>query len=76
MNEHLLSLTVWIPIVGALLVTLAPKSATKGISTVASFLAMIASIVQGLPSPNNTRDDRITTKTKKQLRMAIILHPF
>jgi NADH-quinone oxidoreductase subunit M len=45
MNEHLLSLTVWIPIVGALLVTLAPKSATKGISTVASFLAMIASIV-------------------------------
>jgi NADH-quinone oxidoreductase subunit M len=45
MNEHLLSLTVWIPIVGALLVVLAPKSATKGISTVASFLAMVASIL-------------------------------
>src|SRR6187401_2228840 len=45
MNEHLLSLTVWIPIVGALLVVLAPKSATKGIATVASFAAMIASIL-------------------------------
>jgi NADH-quinone oxidoreductase subunit M len=40
-----LSLTIWIPIVGALLVVLAPKSATKGIATLASFLAMVASIV-------------------------------
>jgi NADH-quinone oxidoreductase subunit M len=46
MLEHsLLSLTVWIPIVGALLVVLAPKSATKGIATVASFLAMAASVL-------------------------------
>ena len=48
MNEHLLSLTVWIPIVGALLVVLAPKSATKGISTVASLLAMVASVFVAL----------------------------
>src|SRR5436189_4133513 len=48
MNEHLLSLTVWIPIVGALLVVLAPKSATKGLAAVASFLAMIASILIAL----------------------------
>ena len=45
MNEHLLSLTIWIPILGALLVTIAPKSAAKGLSAVASFLAMIASIL-------------------------------
>jgi NADH-quinone oxidoreductase subunit M len=45
MNEHLLSLTIWIPIVGALLVILAPKSATKGISAVASFVAMAASVL-------------------------------
>src|SRR6185436_18118819 len=45
MNEHLLSLTIWIPIAGALLVTLAPKSATKAIATVASFAAMVASIL-------------------------------
>src|SRR6185295_18566361 len=45
MNEHLLSLTIWIPIVGALLVVLAPKSATKGIAALASFLAMAASIL-------------------------------
>src|SRR5688572_10916474 len=45
MNDHLLSLTIWIPIVGALLVVVAPKSATKGISAVASFFAMIASIL-------------------------------
>jgi NADH-quinone oxidoreductase subunit M len=40
-----LSLTIWVPIVGALLVVLAPKTATKGIALLASFLAMIASIV-------------------------------
>ncbi len=45
MNDHLLSLTIWLPIVGAALVVLAPKNAAKGISTVASFLAMVASIV-------------------------------
>src|SRR6185295_525652 len=45
MNEHLLSLTIWIPIVGALLVAVAPKSATKGISTAASALAMVVSIL-------------------------------
>jgi NADH-quinone oxidoreductase subunit M len=44
-EEHLLSLTIWIPIVGALLVTLAPKNAAKAISLVASFLAMAASIL-------------------------------
>jgi NADH-quinone oxidoreductase subunit M len=48
MNEHLLSLTIWIPIAGALLVTIAPKSAAKGLSALASFLAMIASIVVAL----------------------------
>src|SRR5262245_16888341 len=45
MNEHLLSLTIWIPILGALLVVLFPKNMAKPISTVASFIAMIASIV-------------------------------
>ena len=45
MNEHLLSLTIWIPIVGALLVVLAPKSATKGLAAVASFAAMVASVL-------------------------------
>jgi len=45
MNEHLLSLTIWIPIIGALLVTIAPKSATKGLSVLASLGAMIASIL-------------------------------
>src|SRR6187549_3154870 len=45
MNEHLLSLTIWLPIVGAILVVLAPKNATKGIAALASFLAMVASIV-------------------------------
>jgi NADH-quinone oxidoreductase subunit M len=45
MNEHLLSLTIWIPIVGALLVVIAPKSAAKAISTIASLAAMIASIM-------------------------------
>src|SRR6185436_19591414 len=45
MNEHLLSLTIWIPIAGALLVTIAPKSATKAIATIASFAAMVASIM-------------------------------
>ena len=44
MNEHLLSLTIWLPIVGAILVVLAPKNATKGIAALASFLAMVASI--------------------------------
>ncbi|MBI3857911.1 MAG: NADH-quinone oxidoreductase subunit M [Planctomycetes bacterium] len=44
MNEHLLSLTIWIPIAGALLVVLAPKNAAKAISTVASAAAMVASI--------------------------------
>ena len=44
-EEHLLSLTIWIPIVGALLVTLAPKSATRAIAAVASLLAMMASIL-------------------------------
>jgi NADH-quinone oxidoreductase subunit M len=44
LEKMLLSLTVWIPIAGALLVILAPKSATKAVATVASFLAMIASI--------------------------------
>src|SRR4051812_23359857 len=48
MNEHLLSLTIWIPIAGALLVTLAPKSATKGIAALASLLAMGASILVSL----------------------------
>src|SRR4051794_24477830 len=48
MNEHLLSLTIWIPIVGALLVILAPKSATKGLAGAASFAAMIASILVSL----------------------------
>src|SRR5579862_4967536 len=45
MDQHLLSLTIWIPILGALLVTVAPKSAAKGLSAVASFAAMIASIL-------------------------------
>src|SRR6185295_2487178 len=45
MNAYLLSLTIWIPIVGAVLVAIAPKSAAKAISTVASLAAMIASIV-------------------------------
>ncbi|HVE43453.1 MAG TPA: NADH-quinone oxidoreductase subunit M [Planctomycetota bacterium] len=56
MNEHLLSLTVWIPIVGALLVVLAPKSATKGLATAASFLAMVASILVALRfQPNGAK---------------------
>src|SRR5258706_9341404 len=45
MNEHLLSLTIWIPIVGALLVVLAPKTATKGIATLASAVAMLVSVL-------------------------------
>ncbi|HLY12264.1 MAG TPA: hypothetical protein VKW04_23375, partial [Planctomycetota bacterium] len=48
MNEHLLSLTIWIPILGALLVTVSPKSATKALSILASFAAMIASIIVAL----------------------------
>jgi NADH-quinone oxidoreductase subunit M len=48
MNQYLLSLTVWIPIAGALLLVLFPKSATKGIASIASFLAMVASIVVAL----------------------------
>jgi NADH-quinone oxidoreductase subunit M len=48
MEHHLLSLTIWIPILGALLVTIAPKSATKAIAAVASLAAMIASIVVAL----------------------------
>ena len=45
MNEHLLSLTIWIPIVGALLVAIAPKSATKGLSAAAALATMIVSIL-------------------------------
>src|SRR6185436_9090990 len=44
-EEHLLSLTIWIPIVGAFLVAVAPKSAAKGLAAVASALAMVASIL-------------------------------
>ena len=45
MNLPLLSLTIWIPIAGAFLVTVFPKSATKGIAALASFAAMVASIL-------------------------------
>src|SRR5436190_3651945 len=45
MEQHLLSLTIWIPIVGALLVTIAPKSAAKGLAAAASLAAMIVSIM-------------------------------
>ncbi len=45
MDQHLLSLTIWIPIAGALLVTIAPRSAAKGLSAVTSFVAMLASIL-------------------------------
>ena len=48
MEHHLLSLTVWIPILGALLVAIGPKSATKAIAAVASMAAMVASIVVAL----------------------------
>jgi NADH-quinone oxidoreductase subunit M len=45
MEHHLLSLTVWIPILGALLVAIGPKTATKAIAAVASMAAMVVSIV-------------------------------
>src|SRR3954470_7831221 len=45
MQQHLLSLPVWIPILGAWLVAIAPKSATKALAAVTSLAAMIVSIV-------------------------------
>ena len=45
MDQYLLSMTIWIPILGALLVMIAPKSATKGLSVLASAAAMVASIL-------------------------------
>jgi NADH-quinone oxidoreductase subunit M len=44
-NGHLLSLTLWVPILGALLVAAAPKSAAKMISAVTSGVAMLLSIL-------------------------------
>jgi NADH-quinone oxidoreductase subunit M len=44
-QQHLLTLTVAIPIVGAILVLLAPKSAARAISIAASFLAMVATLL-------------------------------
>ena len=45
LEKCLLSTTIWVPIIGALLVVLAPKKMAKPISTITSILAMIASIV-------------------------------
>jgi NADH-quinone oxidoreductase subunit M len=45
LEKCLLSTTIWVPILGALLIVLAPKKAAKPLATISSFLAMIASIM-------------------------------
>jgi NADH-quinone oxidoreductase subunit M len=47
MEQHLLSLTIWVPLAGALLVAFLPKNADgliKGVAAAVSFVAMLLSI--------------------------------
>jgi NADH-quinone oxidoreductase subunit M len=44
-EQHLLTLTIWTPILGALLVTAAPKTAARWIAAVTTFVVMVLSIL-------------------------------